>query len=641
MEAQSGTLYSLLLISGMALVIPILLHKFRPARIPVVVGEIVCGLVVGRTGFNLIDPGDPFLNLLSLLGFTYLMFLGGMEINFSQLGLSRRVISKQQKSKLSSPLVLGGVIFAMTFAMSYVASLFLMRAGYITAPTSPMILAALLSTTSVGVVVPTLKESRDTESPYGQSLLVNAMLADFATILIATILILFLTPGQRGSELLAISALCAVFFFVYRAGARFMAGSSVSRLYSELTHTSAQLRIRTAFALMLLFAMLSSIVGVEIVLGAFLAGAVYRLVFHSTGLTEDMKLDAVGYGFLIPIFFIMVGVKLDLPEIWHRPELVWLILLLLLIAFAVKLVPSMLLSFRFGARNAAAGGFILSSRLSLIIAFAEVAVGAGLLQEELEAVSVMIAIVTCLVSPMLFLALRSNSALQTKTGIIILGAGKVGRLLGERLADRHHSVALLDINAEAVKKTRRLGLKAILYDKLSKETLRQAGAENTGVFVAVTSDDTVNFDACVLARKTFHVRRTVARVGNPLNINLFIENDIVPMNTALASVIALENLMYRPLVYSLLSHEQEGTEVIEVEVLNPDVVGRRIKDIPLPGDALVLTVKKDGLVTIPHGQTVLEKGNSVSILLTESSLLNVARTFDPERPDHQIRYQDI
>lgn len=641
MEVQSGTLTSLLLISGMALFVPIVLHRFRTARIPVVVGEIVCGLIVGRTGFNLIDPHDPILNLLSLLGFTYLMFLGGMEINFSQMGLSRRVISSKQKKLFESPLIVGMAIFVLTFALSYAASLALMKTGYIVAETSPLILAALLGTTSVGVVVPTLKESRDSETPYGQSLLVNAMLADFITIFIATLLILFLTPGSRGIELLAISGLCVAFFLVYRAAVEFMRRSNIMQLYSELTHTSAQLRVRTAFALMLLFALLSQVVGVEIVLGAFLAGAVYRLVFHSSGLTEDMKLDAVGYGFLIPVFFIMVGVKMDLPGIWDDPQLVILLAMLLAAAFVVKMAPAMLLAFRFGLRKAAAGGFLLSGRLSLIIAFAEVAVSAGLLQQNLETLSVLVAIVTCVASPMLFLTLRAAGRVIEGTDVIILGAGKVGRLLGRRLADRHHKVALLDNSGRAVRKAQKEGLEATLCDRVDRDTLDAACAAGCGIFVAVTNDDIVNFEACVLARKAFHIKRTVARVGNPDNVDTFVENDIAPMNTSLACVIAIENLMYRPLVYSLLSHEQDGVEIIEVEAVNPEVIGRRIKDIDLPGDALILTLNKNGSVMIPHGRTVVDKGDVLSILMTERYLLETARVFDPERPDHQIRYQDI
>ncbi len=627
----------------MALLVPMALHRLKYVRIPVVVGEIICGVIAGKSFLKIIDPNDPILNLLQLLGFTYLMFLGGMEMDFNSLLSFRRKLSSKQRGFLGSPIALGTIIFMGTLGLSYAAAYYLDDRGFTGYPTHPLMLALLLGTTSVGVVLPTLKEMRATENPYGQTLLTGSMIADFATIVLATGALLFLTPGRRGLELAALIGLTIAFIMVYRAGARFSSIPRIRKLYSELQHTSAQLRVRTAFALMLLFAVMSDIVGVEIVLGAFLAGAMFRVLFHSDCLSCEMKFDAIGYGFFIPIFFIMVGVKLDLSKIWSSPGVAGLMLILLLLSFAVKLLPSLALWPRFGFRNSLAGGFLLAGRLSLIIAFTEVAVQAGLLQPELEAVSIFIAIVTCTLSPISFMSLFREDKNHGSVGVVILGAGKVGRTLAKRLNDRKHQVSLLDLDPEAVRKTRNMGLNAYQYTELDRRSFEQAGILDSGLFVAVTGLDKVNLDACILVQKEFGISNLVARVGNPDNTPQFTQLGIRPMNTSLASVVALENIMYRPSVYSLLSHEQEGMEVLEVTVSNPEIAGKKLVEIAakLPGDALVLLVSKEGQTIVPHGDTLVETGDTLTLFLNEGSTLEISRMFDPERPDLQVKCEEI
>lgn len=641
MESDFSTLSSLgslALISVLALFAPIILHRQQIVKMPVMVGEIICGIIVGKSFLGIVNPDNQLLSILSSLGFTYLMFLGGMELNLSSFIGSKKKLSQLQQTGINSSLFITISGFVLTFAMSYAFSYAMVSKGILKPPTNPLMLSLLLSTTSVGVALSILKESKSTDTPMGQLFLTMAMLYDFATIALATLVLIIKAPGGRGQELLAMMALLAAFFFVYRTGKAFMSSARVKSLYKDMEQASIQLRIRTAFVLMLLFTLMSMAVGVEAVLGAFVAGMIFRALFKGNSIATERNFDAIGYGFLIPLFFIMVGIRMDISMIWSNPKFIGIMFLLLLVAFGVKIIPSMLVVRRFGLRNSIAGGILLSGNLSLIIAFAEVAVHAKLLQPELEAASILIAVITCIIAPMGFLSLKTDEPPEMHgIGIFILGAGKVGRSLAYRLQDRMHMTILMDNDMEAVEKARDQGLTAHFYTDLSEEAFKKAGIEKCDILVTATNMDKVNFDACIIARRRFGVTNLVARIGNPENINIFKEHNIKPMDASNASVVAIENLMYRPMVYSLLSHEVPGVEVVEVQVANQELHGRRIMNIELPGNALVLLIRKENETGIPHGNTIVEIGDTITLFINEDNLLEVTRIFDPDRPDLQIR----
>lgn len=633
MNIEGLSFQPLLLVTLLALVVPFLIYRIRFIRIPVVVGEILCGILVGKSGLNLIGS-DTLLDFLSLLGFTYLMFLGGMEINFKEIAAAPHGKFKRKTDLLCTPLSLSVLMFAAAFGMSLYVALYFRKAGMVHEGTHPFILALMICTTSVGVVLPTLKEAGIMKSAYGQTLLAAAVIADFVTIALATVAMVLLSDDAGAVQALGLLVMGVVFYVVFRAGASFTSRPFVKRIYEELSHTSAQLRIRTAFALMLLFAVLSRVMGAEIILGAFIAGIIFSTLFQREGAISEAKFDAIGYGFLIPIFFIMVGVNLDLSVLWGAKSALKTLLLLTGAAFLVKLIPAMLLIPRNGVRNSIAGGFLLNGRMSLIIAFAEVAVAAKLLEPALKPAAVVIALVTCTVSPVAFMKLWRKEDKEIRIGIVILGAGKMGRTLAVRFRDRGHVVSLLDIDAGAVEKARAAGLPAYRYEKLEEELFIRAGIRSANAFAAVTNDDKINLEACLFVRDTFGVGELAARVGNPDNTHLFVENRVRPMNTTLAAVVALENIIYRPNVFNLLSHEETATEVIEVRVSNPSVAGRRLKEMKLPGNALVLLVEKDGAAGIPHGETILDMNDTVTVFLNSSDIVEVARYFDPDRPDY-------
>ncbi|HEY1015779.1 MAG TPA: cation:proton antiporter, partial [Herpetosiphonaceae bacterium] len=356
----------LLLITLLAAIVPVLTRLFRWLRLPIVVGEILAGIAIGQSGLNLVQP-TPALEFLSEFGFTFLMFLSGLEVDLH--ALRRMGGTTEQASRWRGPLPLALTSFAITIGLASLVGWGLVAAGL---ARNAILMGLILSTTSLGIVLPILKERALTATGYGQFLLVAALVSDFATLLLLSVVMAILSQGLT-LDLLLVMVLLVMFVAVARVMGRATRHPLLTRVTEELSHATAQIQLRGVFALLVLWAVLAEALGVEVILGAFLAGVLVSLTNpgHSSPLRE--KLDAIGYGFLIPIFFISVGARFDLRSLLDSPQALLLVPVLLLAAYGVKLLPALLYRARFSWRESLAAGFLLSSRLSLIVAASAIA----------------------------------------------------------------------------------------------------------------------------------------------------------------------------------------------------------------------------------------------------------------------------
>ncbi len=384
--------YALLLVSAAILFLPGL---SRILRIPAVVAEILFGVVIGKSLLRLEFSGD-WLPFLAELGFLLLMFQAGMEIDFTML-------KKQRKGDLLFHLV----FFGLTLGLSILAALALDRGIF---------MALVLSTTSLGLVMPTLKEAGLSRSELGQNILIAATLADFLTLFGITFFILYIQHGISWRFILPVPLFLG-FGLVLRLG-RLWAWwhpDQAERLLGKNGGGDTQeIGVRLSIALLFLFVGLSELVHLEPVLGAFLGGSLLSFVFREKRML-DHKLSAVGFGFLIPFFFIHVGMQFDLSTLLTAENLIFS-LKLLAFALAVKLLPAAVLLVRGrGLREVFQVGFLLSSRLSLIIAAAAIGVQNDLISREMKDVIVFLALLTCFLGPTLFkLALPSRAETPAK-----------------------------------------------------------------------------------------------------------------------------------------------------------------------------------------------------------------------------------
>ena len=346
--------------------------------VPAVVLEIIFGILIGPV-FGIVGETE-LLTQLGELGFLLLMFLSGFEIDlrlFERRGLGQ--------------IAVGVMVFGLTLMGGYLFAE-LLDLG--------LFLMLILATTSVGLVVPTLRGTRRMGTRMGQAILVSALLADFLTLLGVTVLAVIEEHGA-GLQLLKIPG-----FFVFVAAALMLLRWSVwwhperfRRLFEP--DDPEELGIRAALALMLVFVGISMVFNIEPILGAFLAGTVFAIVFRQRAGLE-IKLKGFSYGFLIPVFFINVGIRFDL-ELIGAPGALLLTFQLIGAAFLVKIVPSLLLVLRrLTVRESLAAGFLLSARLSLILAVAELGVRLGVIDLTLQAVIILLTAVTTTLAPILF-----------------------------------------------------------------------------------------------------------------------------------------------------------------------------------------------------------------------------------------------
>lgn len=379
------TYNSLFFVTVAAVAGPWLSARLMRSVIPSVVIEIVLGYLIGPHVLH-IAAQTQNIYFLSQFGFAYLMFVSGMELDFDLL--------LERPKKGQSPAWLRGLLFfAITLLVSLAVSLLLHQLGYIK---DVLLVTLLLSTTSLGLVTPALKERGWIHDRFGQEVLLYALIADVATLIVFTAYITFHSTGNAFSFLL-IMVLLLFFVFVYRV----LLAARHLPIFRMVENATSEIGIRAAFALVLAFLAFSQSLGTEVVIAAFLAGAIISLLAEKHSLITH-KLNSIGYGFFIPIFFVSVGMGFNLKGIAGTPSFITMTILLLITMYLNKLVPSLWFLRKFSVLQRLAGGMLLSSRLSLMIAASQIGEQAGLISSAMSNGFVLLAIVTCVLSPAMF-----------------------------------------------------------------------------------------------------------------------------------------------------------------------------------------------------------------------------------------------
>ena len=598
---------SLLLITGLAAVLPLLTPWLSGLRIPLVVVEMVAGMIIGHSGLNLIETG-PSLEFLATFGFTYLMFLSGLEMDYGTIGLS--LSDRNRMWRLDNPLTLGLVTFGLTLVGGLLTAYVLQRIGLVE---HPIIMALILSTTSLGIAVPVLKERALMETPYGQSLLISAVVADFGTMLLITTVTAAISRGLK-LDVLLVLLLLAGFAVAVRLGHLATRMTRLQHMVEDLSHATTQLKVRATFALLLAFIALARLLGTEIILGAFLAGAVIAILTREEHSLLHQQMDAIGYGFFIPLFFIMVGVQFDLMALLKTPEAWVLIVLLLGCAFGVKLAASLVYRRVFSWRETIAAGVLLSARLSLIIAVAAIALELGAINAAMHAAIVFLAMLTCTLAPILFSYVIPPQEDARRRGVLLVGLGQLSALLAERLRQTDEAVTLVGLDTVRANELQQRGFPVIQGDPTKTEILHQAGAEKAAALIAVSSQEEHNFKACSLGRDYFGIPNLIALVHDPDLAARMSEQHIRVVQPQLATVLALEGAWHFPATFDILANPPDGVIVREGVLNNPRLHGLPLRHIRLPGDVLILGLRRSGEALVPRGDTVLELGDVLMLV---------------------------
>lgn len=606
----------LLIVSGVAFLVPLLLSRVKV--IPVVVGEILLGILIGRSGFNLIDPDEFSLQLLSEIGFAFLMFLSGLEIDFTMLTRAPSLPNGKQATPLQS----AALSFAATILVALPMALLLVQFEL---ASDPWLLALILSTTSLGIVVPVLKERGLNSTAYGQTVLLSALLADFVTMLLITVYVSFYSIGLT-IEILLIGVLFVAFLVIYRLGQGQIKRPGVRRIIEGLERATSQFKVRGSIALMLGFVVLAEFVDVELILGSFLAGAVVSLLStrDDEGLRE--KLDAIGYGFFIPIFFIMVGINFNLAAMLESSSARLLAPLLLLIAILIKIMASLPLKRIYTWRQTLGAGSINSARLSLIIASAAIGLRIGAISEATNAAIIFVAAASSTLAPLAFNWILPPTEEPEKRRFLIYGAANLALQVAQELRKFGEQVLFLEPEERLVKLVRKEDFE-VLQGQGSKADLDKAKVGDVETLLVLSGDDERNLS---VSRNAMQMgsKSVVALVEDPERLREFKELGVKAVTPSSLEPVLLAGMARSPDIFSLLTSSTDGQDVREIMMINPVFRGRPISSIVFPGDSLVLAIRRDGEVRIPHGSTKLMMGDRLSVVGEVDSLRAVSKLLE-------------
>ena len=353
---------NLVIVAAVAFAAPFLLGLLPRVRLPAVVVEIVAGIVLGPSLLAVVEV-DQAIEVLALIGLAFVLFLAGLEI---ELGTLRGRVLRVSAAG-----------FALSFAIAVTVALGLGAAGLVE---TPLLVAIILCSTSLGVLIPVLKDAGQSSSTFGQLIIAAASIADFGAIILLTLL--FSGEGGAGSAALLLGALVALAVAV----ALVVSGAGRSMRIRDdlraLQDTTAQIRVRAAFLLLAGFAAVAETLGLEVILGTFLAGMLLSVVDRDRVMTHPdlrRKLEAAGFGFFIPVFFIASGLRFDLDALTASASSLVMVPVFLVALLAVRGLPAVLYRGQIGDRRAAIAGLLQATSLPFIVAATAIGAELGLI----------------------------------------------------------------------------------------------------------------------------------------------------------------------------------------------------------------------------------------------------------------------
>ncbi len=586
---HGASITSLVIVIIAAFITPILLHRLKLNIIPVVVGEIIVGLIIGKSGFNIVHSG-PWLETLSTLGFIFLMFLSGLEIDFSAFSKNKK--SKQQTGP--NTFITAIIVFSGIFIISYALSYLFVFAGFID---DALLMTIIISTISLGVVVPTLKEENLMKSTIGQIILLIAVIADLVTMILLAVFVSLNDPDSGNTWLLLV--LFAAGIVIYLFGKKFKNGKYIE----TLSKGTIQIGTRAVFTLIMLLVALSETVGAENILGAFLAGVLVSLLAPSQELVH--KLDSFGYGFLIPIFFVMIGVNLNIWTLFSDPKLLLLIPLLLIGLLLSKLVPVLFLRKWFDMRTVMASSFLLTSTLSLVIAAATIGERMGMISNEMSGTLILVAIITCIVAPIIFKRLfPKQEEEETVIRVAIVGANQMSLSVYKELQSSIYDPIIFHRCQEKLEEKFSNSLFDIIeLEDYNEASFREKGLLDFDIVVLVTGDEETNATLAMLV-KEHGVERVIARIESPDLDQILRQHKIEVFSSLLSQNVLLRALIESPTMLQLLTNEE--TSLYEIQMLNTVYDGITVRQFPFTGDVIFVRIFRGQDSLVPHGETELK-----------------------------------
>ncbi len=592
---------SLVIVVLAAFLTPIIVNRLNINFLPVVVAEILMGIVIGNSFLNIVER-DSILNILSTLGFIFLMFLSGLEIDFKAFKKDKRARQGQNDDESSIPghLNLALTVFAFNMIISILLAYVFKWLGLVD---DVLLMVIIISTISLGVVVPTLKEMNIMRTTIGQFILLVAVLADLVTMILLTVY--GAINGQGGSTIWLIGILVVFTAISYILGVQFKRMSFLQKLMDGTT----QIGIRAVFALIILLVALAEGVGAENILGAFLAGVVVSLLNPDEEMVE--KLDSFGYGFFIPIFFIMVGVDLNIPSLIKEPKLL-IIIPILIVAFIIsKLIPVMFIRRWFDMKTTIASAFLLTSTLSLVIAAAKISERLNAISAETSGILILSAVITCVFVPIIFKKLFPvPDEFNRKIEVSLIGKNQLTIPIAQNLTSQLYDVTLYYRKDLSDRRQLSDDITMIEIADYEQDVLERLGLFDRDIVVCATNDDDINRKVAKLA-KAHQVERVICRLESTTDDTELVDSGIEIFSSYLSNKILLKGLIETPNMLNLLSNVE--TSLYEIQMLNYKYENIQLRNFPFGGDIIFVRIIRNNESIVPHGDTQLRYGDRLIV----------------------------
>jgi Kef-type K+ transport system membrane component KefB len=383
-------LNSLLIVFAIAALSPFLSEWIPRTRIPLVVLEIGLGILVGPQVLGWATAG-PTIQVLSKFGLSILFFLAGYEVDF--------------KAIRGRPLALAALGWIMSFVICLGVGYGLQGLGVVD---SGLIVGAAMTTTALGTLMPILRDARELPTRFGAYAVAAGAMGEFGPILLITLALS--GEGEHGGSPILLLAFTAIILVAVLAALRVRPPHIILLLQAKM-HTSAQLPVRVSVLLLASLVIVARRFGLDSILGALAAGVLVALASpgeHGEALRH--KLEAIGFGLFVPIFFVTTGLLYDLHALMSSRMALLQLPLFLGLFLLVRGLPALLVRHDLDAATRVALALVSATQLPLVVAIAEIGQRSGELQPETAASLVGAGMVSVLLFPITALAVRKRHA---------------------------------------------------------------------------------------------------------------------------------------------------------------------------------------------------------------------------------------
>jgi Trk K+ transport system NAD-binding subunit len=322
----------------------------------------------------------------------------------------------------------------------------------------------------------------------------------------------------------------------------------------------------------------------------------------------------------------MVGVQFDLPALLSSQSALLLVPLIIIAAYLVKFIPALLYRLEYSWRETAAAGVLLSARLSLIIAAAAIGLRLAVISEAVNAAIILVAVITCTASPILF-NLLSPQTERERGRVIVVGSRTSAGLLVDRLTEHNLDTVLISSgDTKLEQQTLVTGESSPWPQQHLLAELREANIEQADALIVMEEKDEDNLRICRIGQR-YKLPNIIARVQDPIQNDRFRKWGARVINPAYSTILMMESMVLNPHAFSIAPDVDEIHEIREIKLQNPYLVGHRVNDLVLPRSVIVLMIERSNEIIVPDRETILRANDTLTLVGAEEEIGEAVQLF--------------